>query len=253
MKKWLKTSSLLLVCLLYITGAYFLNLLMDIHAYAKKKEPKLVYVLFDLSGSAKDQRDQYFQWFKKILVSIGPGDRIVVEAIQTRSAVKARYPVNEVIPEYSPWKDNPLVYKKKKIELIKQIEQTVNSFIKSTPGSKTTEIMSALLPAQQLFNAFPDYKRKILVIMSDMVEESPLYNFIKDPPGPKGAKWIIEREKKGGRLPDLTGVKIYVAGAGGTSSRTMVRLKRFWTAYFTECGAVISDATYGSGLPRFDE
>ena len=219
---------------------------------AEEKPEKLVYVLFDLSGSTVKQREIYIKWFDRILDSLRPGDRIAVEAIDARSAVNATYPVNRALPAYSSWKDNLLVYRKKMLNIKKEIRDKADTLL-NCKGSGSTEIMSALLPAQQLFQSYPEYSRKILVVMSDMVEDSPNYNFEKYPPGEKRTKKIISLEKKKNRLPSLTGVKIYAAGAGGKSSGHMIILKSFWMKYFSACGANLQAGNYGAGLARFAE
>lgn len=120
------------------------------------------------------------------------------------------------------------------------------------PPSPTTEIMGALVPAQQVFASFPNYPRKILVIMSDMIEESLRYNFHKKPPGKKDVDRIIDAEKKQNFLPDLKGVKVYVVGAGGKSSEDMPKIKVFWLAYFRACGAELNPANYGADLVELE-
>ena len=221
-------------------------------AYGNEGKPKLVYVLFDLSGSALTRRDLYMKWFDLILNSLRPGDRIIIEAIQTRSAINAVYPVNRELPVFSSWKDNALVFRKKMLKLKKEIRDKVKTFL-DRKGSGNTEIMSAFLPAQQLFESYPEYTRKILVIMSDMIEESPSHNFAKYPPGEKKTMNIIATEKKRKCLPCLTGVTVYVTGAGGKSTSRMIKLKEFWLKYFNACGAEVQPGNYGAGLARFAE
>lgn len=223
--------------------------------------PRLVVLLVDLSGSAaqKQSREFYLRRAKEIVGTGDPeashglkaGERIVIGAIQDQSAVKGIFTVNEELPVYNHWKHNPLKYRALFGEKVTNIHRKLEELLRQ-PVSPGTEIMSALVPAQQVFASFPDYPRKILVIMSDMIEESSRYNFQKKPPEKKDIDLIIINEKKQDRLPDLKGVKVYVVGAGGKSSDDMLKIKDFWLAYFQACGADINPANYGADLVKFE-
>ena len=189
---------------------------------------------------------------RAIAVAQNLTDRIIIEAIQTRSAINAVYPVNRELPVFSSWKDNALVFRTKMLKLKKEIRDKVETFL-DCKGSENTEIMSAFLPAQQLFKSYPEYTRKILVIMSDMIEESPNHNFVKYLLGEKKTMNIIATEKKRKCLPCLNGVTVYVIGAGGKSTSRMIKLKEFWLKYFNACGAEVQPGNYGAGLARFAE
>lgn len=229
--------------------------------FATDPPPKLVFLLVDLSGSAarEQARELYLKRAHEIIGGenpkdpgwLNPGDRIVIGAIQDKSAVKGVFPVNEELKTYNPWEHNKLTFMAEFLEKKKAIREQVDNLLKQ-PASPATEIMSALVPAQQVFASFPNYPRKILVVMSDMVEESAQYNFHKRPPGKKDVDRIIAAEKKQNRLPDLKGVKVYVVGAGGKSSEDMLKIREFWLAYFQACGADLNPANYGADLIKFE-
>ena len=90
-----------------------------------------------------------------------------------------------------------------------------------------------------------------------MIEDSEDYNFERMPWDSKQIKRIIatERSHRGDRLPNLTGVTVYVAGAtidsSGSEGKRM-RLQRqiedFWLAYFKACNADASDSRYARVL-----
>jgi hypothetical protein len=230
----------------------------SVSCLAGKNDPKLIYVLFDLSGSVKpERRESYARWFNSILdredAIKNDGDRIVVEAIRDRSAVQATYLVNQAFPDYSPFTDNKLRHKAEFNKIREEMKKDVKALLTEQKGSKTTEIISALIPAQQIFESYPEYGRKILLIMSDMLEESPNYNFDRRPPDERKTKKIIALEKKKNRLPQLTGITVYVAGAGGRSTEQMRKVKNFWLEYFKACGARLEPHNYGAGLARFEE
>jgi len=83
-------------------------------------------------------------------------------------------------------------------------------------SSRYTDIFSSSLIAQKLFHG--DSRRKVLVLMSDMIEDNPPYKFdampwTKDTP----ARLLAELDAKR-QIPDLDGVCIYVTGASASSA-----------------------------------
>jgi len=237
-----------LIGLVVLGAVYFYHTL----GIAADPPPKLVFLLLDLSGSVSQQsRDLYLKRAEEILARLNPGDRIVMGAIQDKSAVKGVFAVNEGLPVMNQWVDNKLIYMAQVNEKKKVIRERLGSLLEQR-ASQATEIMSALVPAQQLFGSFKDYPQKILVIMSDMIEESSRYNFHRRPPGQKDTLQIIAAEKNQKRLADLSGVKVYVVGAGGKSSEDMLKVKEFWLAYFQACGADLNPANYGADLVKFE-
>ena len=115
-----------------------------------------------------------------------------------------------------------------------------------------TNIFDALSLAQRVFATY-HRDRKVLVIFSDMIEESAQYNFRRKPPDITQTARIIKRQQAAGNLPDLNGVEVYVVGAGeGTYSNlpsSQIRaVEEFWLKYFKACGADLRKERYGSAL-----
>ncbi|MCD6116125.1 hypothetical protein J7K93_03845, partial [bacterium] len=115
-----------------------------------------------------------------------------------------------------------------------------------------TEIMGALQTAERVFMSY-DQHRKVLVIMSDMLEDSKLYRFTKENLTDTRITSIISAEEENKRIPDLKGVKVYVTGAIAGNSQKYFQVRNFWYKYMEKCGAVLSHENYGSNLIRFDE
>ena len=96
-------------------------------------------------------------------------------------------------------------------------------------------------------------EKNILVIFSDMIEESGDYNFAKETLSEKRIQEIISKEKGKKRIPDLAGVKVYITGATATTSDKFFAVQNFWFIYFKECGATLAKENYGSALLSFKE
>jgi len=223
---------------------------------------KVVFVLFDLSGTTKSEkiREGYYDEFMKILGQIEGGDILFADRINDNPLGTSTYPVNAdnaKFPKYSLLTDylftaNPGDYDSNLAAVKKQTAAMVKDILKE-PGSSLTKIMDSLHLAERVFHTYPA-PQKWLVVMSDMVEESEHYNFKTDQLDK--VKQIIEKETREGRLPDLQGVKIFVTGASKTidqSSRNdYYKIMNFWMEYFAACKADSSKDRYGSTLTKFE-
>jgi len=235
----------------------------------KRSPHKTIVVLCDLSESTKSLRDVYLDSFKKVISPIGPGDVIVAAKITDASITEPEIPVKEAFPEFVPLDkmgnptDNPVLVKKAKEEADKKIEAKKEDIIKvashflSAKGDDHkrilhTDIMSSLHVAEKVFKNYPRDK-SVLVMLSDMIEDSSEYNFEKENLTDRRIEEIITREKTKNRIPDLRDVKVYVVAAGAGGSKKFFAVQNFWLRYFKECGANLSKENYGSALLNFNE
>lgn len=77
-------------------------------------------------------------------------------------------------------------------------------------------------------------RKTIVLLLSDMLNSTPEVNMERISGVPSG-RWIDVRKQEN-RLPDLSGVCIYVVGADVTSSRGAA-VRAFWKRYFEASGA----------------
>lgn len=84
-----------------------------------------------------------------------------------------------------------------------------------------------------------------------MIEDSSLYNFSKSVPDENSDEEIVRSLRKDERIPELPGVKVYVAGARNLDVEKGIAIREFWKRYFAETGAELVD--YGPELLRFRE
>jgi len=223
---------------------------------------KITVVLPDLSESTNrlETRREYSNAFSKILEKVNYGDAIVVSRISDFSLKESRLPIQENIPVFKPRYKSKIYaiaeertafdrLRKKK----NQIQIIMDSILfESKRKILRTDIISSLQVAERIFNSYCQQK-KVLVIMSDMIEDSKDYNFAKDILTEIHIENIIEQEKRKDRLPNLCGVKVYVVGAGGSTLDQYHGIQNFWLRFFKECGAILLKRDYGSGLILFHE
>lgn len=84
-------------------------------------------------------------------------------------------------------------------------------------------------------------RQSTVVLMSDMLQSTPEID-MERPGGVPGSAWIADRAKDG-RLPDLTGACIVIAGAE-VATAGAVRVRRFWEEYFRSTGAQLPAENY---------
>ncbi len=224
-----------------------------------QKPSKTIVVLIDYSESVKDARQDYSDAFKKILPKIKLGDYLFLWKITELSEMEPKPLIDEDFP--IPLQGKNEYYTKRAIEeaekemkmKLDSIGKKVDIFLNSQEQlSKKTAILGSLQIAEKVFKK--DRKDKaLLVIMSDMIEDSSEYNFETEKLSDKRISEIIANEKRRGRLPDLNGVEVYVVGAKAPSREQFYNIQNFWLRYFKECGANLSKENYGSALLSFNE
>jgi hypothetical protein len=230
----------------------------------KKAEPpkeysKTIFVLIDYSESVKDSRQDYGDAFKKIIPKLKLGDHLFLWKITELSEMETKPLIDEDFPIPPPAKNEfymkqaiAKAEKEMKIKL-EEIEKKVGDFLNSQEQlSRKTAILGSLQIAERVFKK--DRKDKaVLVIMSDMIEDSSEYNFERERLTDKRISEIIANENRRKRLPDLSGVEVYVVGAKTPSREQFYNIQNFWLRYFKECGANLSKENYGSALLGFNE
>lgn len=212
-------------------------------------------VLFDLSGSTGTEmiRAQYLRDFGKILDSVAVGGVLAVDIIDDNPLAHSSFPIAASFDRYDPLKENRLNYDRRiraqRESVTRQAQAVVNKRSSGRPG---TSVMDALQLAERVFGSYPGTTR-VLVIFSDMIEQSRRYNFAGERLTPARIQQIIEREQSAKRLPDLAGVEVCVVGAGaarsgGITPERFLTIQEFWLQYFKAAGANLPKARYGSAL-----
>ena len=110
--------------------------------------------------------------------------------------------------------------------------------------------------AKRVFDAYPSASQRSLVLLSDMVEHTQRVNVGGVGFGDRAATDSLDRLAAQGSIPDLTGVRVYVVGAGvvGSSELPAARIlaiQRFWLGFFADAHADLTEDRYGAALVRF--
>jgi hypothetical protein len=242
---------------LIIIGALLLcsQLIWSAEAFGKSEKSlqnsRVIIIFVDMSDSTNEARPTvYKEAFEKIYQSLRQGDRVVVGTITSRSYIDFKPTVDEEIPKKTIW-DNRLQFERGLTHSKEEIRREVNSLLSRERGSALTEILDSLNIADTIFHDEKD-RQKILVILSDMMQDSKGYKFDKDEITDEYINNAIAYRQKNNLMPNLTGVKVYVAGASAADSDRFRAVQTFWARYFTESGADFSPHRYGHSLINFE-
>jgi hypothetical protein len=107
-------------------------------------------------------------------------------------------------------------------------------------GFKHTDILGALLLADQLFHERTDGQRDVLVILSDMRQDTADLNL--ETPARFDAKAALVRTEKEGLVARLENVEVYVLGVDNARRQIDYwgRLRDFWVGYFAKSGTNVT-------------
>ncbi len=251
MKRWrLKLLGLTLLSTLLLLSH------MDRTAEARKsgndKEiPRVIVILVDMSGSANRARSTvYRKAFEKIYQSLSQGDRVMVGTITSRSYIDFKPAVDVEIPKNTIWV-NRIQFEQNLTKTKEKIRREVDRLLSRKRGTQWTEILNSLNIADTIFHN--EKRQKILVILSDMIQDSKEYNFTRVKITDNYINKLIRYRRKQNLIPNLTDVKVYVAGASGADPNKFRAVEKFWARYFAKTGADFSRHRYGHSLISFEK
>jgi hypothetical protein len=214
-------------------------------------DPRLIVILVDMSASADQARRTVCKdAFEKVYRNLRHGDRLVVGTITSQSYIEFKPTVDEEIPKKTVW-DNRLQYEKKLTDTKEKIRREVNKLLSQKQGTPLTEILDSLNIADTIFHDEKE-RQKILVILSDMIQDSKEYKFDKDKITDEYINNVIRSRQKNKLVPSLANVKVYVAGASAADSDKFRAIQAFWARYFSESRADFSPHRYGHSLINFE-
>ncbi len=216
-----------------------------------KNPPRAIVVFVDMSGSTnKARRTIYRKAFDKIYKNLREGDRIVVGTITSHSYIDFKPAIDAEIPKQSLW-DNRLQYEQNLTKTKKNVQKEVKRLLSRKRGTPYTEILNSLNVADTILHK--EKRKKILVILSDMIQDSKQYKFERHKITNKYIANVIRNQKEQNLIPNLAGVKVYAAGVSASSSKKFRSIQKFWARYFTESKADFSTHRYGHSLLEFEK
>jgi len=130
--------------------------------------------------------------------------------------------------------------------------RTAFAGLKTARPSNKTRILDALNLSQQLIEQEVG-RRYVIVLLSDMLEDSEAADFERRAPTPALTQAIINRRRAEHLIPDLHRAQLYVVGAKAADAARYQAVESFWTRYFHEANAVLPIGAYGRAPIDFAE
>jgi hypothetical protein len=217
-------------------------------------------VLVDTSQSVQSEeaRARYDDALNTVLSAFGEGGSLDgkrmwlgVDRISANSLTESNIRESE-LPSKN-FNTNPLEHENRLDAAIEEVQGGFDNIASTPPETPGTAIVDSLENAERYFANKGDVERKYLVLLSDMFEVSSFRP--ADVLTPAGREQELDRLEADGRIPDLRGVEVYVAGAGVTDDRhspEQVRAMRaFWLELLDRAGASLPEHRYGAQLIDF--
>lgn len=215
---------------------------------------KSVVVLMDASASTAGEqvRAAYVQAMDAIVATLKPGDALCAGWISDRSAGELTLPMLVEIPLGVPARNNNLYREaaaRKADEAaciaIEEARARIRAELQREHRKvNDTHIMTSLVLAERALKKLAR-PRRIVVLLSDMLEDSDRLDFDEINLTAAERNKIVENERTSGRLPDLAGSRIYVVGATSSDDDRVLAVRAFWMDYFKAAGAELLAENYG--------
>jgi hypothetical protein len=205
-----------------------------------------VFVLVDASLTIPDLKDFRSAWKTLMDRAIG-GDRVVIAVVSGHTGKKENSALTETGDRELPrkgWNDNPVMYDES-LAAAKTLLNTDFETALGKPRPDRTELLRSIRDASRYLGA-EKKRQKILVILSDMLQDSAEYQFEKTLLSDTFTKNVIAKAQKELTLPDLRGVSIYTQVPGVAPPAKADQVERFWITYLSACGARLDQLTYGT-------
>lgn len=213
--------------------------------FGEGREAQAVLVLVDLTESVKltDVDRIYTPTLRNLVDALRPGDRFVLAEISERTLGSFAPALDLALPSSGRSMEDEDALEAGKL----RIRAEWRKLASRRERSKATAILDSLNAGSQILtrDARP---QKHLIILSDMLEESKAANFVKAAP----AETLLAQRRAKGLLPDLAGVRVFVAGASAATSERYVEVQEFWLHYLQAAGAQIGARTYGRVALTFE-
>ncbi len=209
-------------------------------------EAPRVLVMVDFSLSARQDLPEYQKHLRVILNEMPPNSRLVVGKIVEKTESEFAPFIDETFPDESFWWTNPEDVKEEKESIRKRFDARCEEAFRNPTLSPYTNIVSALSLVDQIF---PNAKRRVLVLLSDMLHSSTDFDLEKATITDEFIETTVDMLRKQDRLPRLDGVEVYVAGARAPTEERYRAVRKFWLRVFQETGAQLK--SYGHPLLNF--
>jgi hypothetical protein len=182
---------------------------------------------------------------------------LTVETIDGNPLQDSRTPIDIRFTVPAQFEGNPAYADPIMEQLQASAADQMAKLLATPPHARGTDVLRAMELAGRVFarpSLAPGPGSKYLIVCSDMMNSIPPFNFYQLGLSDRQVSRLIDQLKATGWLPQLAGVRVYVVGAGGSTSGKITAAKNqsvesLWTRYFRAAGAELM--SYAATLPSF--
>ena len=226
-------------------------------AAAPDSPARATVLLLDVSGSASAPalRARSSAVAERVAATMAGGDWVAGDAISAASLVDARLALDVRVAPFSALADNRRTFDARLRAARDTVRAQTRRILRSAPAPCTDVLGGLQAAAKVLAGARGRAAReRRLVVASDMVETC-RRDVARSALTDAEVAALVAAEHRAGRLPDLRGVEVWVAGAGtgGVSAERARRLERLWTHLVAAAGGRLASHHYGGTLLDWPE
>ena len=207
---------------------------------SQDKQDKFVFALVDKTDSPRVLTN-YEKALAKIQVSLQGGGRVIIS------------PIWETKQKISPWLDetlesesildNPLERQEKVRVFRKNLERGMSDALHSPYGAEKSAILHTLVKVSEIMASVPADK-KVLLILSDMLENSDEVNFYRSRKLRSDPSAVLKDISAKAGIPNLVGVNVYIVTSSGIGDDILAEhVEKFWRLYFGKTGSLLKQYT----------
>ncbi len=211
-----------------------------------KQPSHAVLVLVDFSESAIHLLPKYKQYLLEIVSKVPPGATIRMGKIQKATVAQFEPFVDEMIPPLPGLFDVEKDIEDQQRAVRQRMQHAIDSVFANPAISPGTSILAGLGLVRE---TLPHGQRRVLVLLSDMLNTSSDFTLERTRVTDAFIEQTVARLKSQGRIADLKGVTVYVAGATAKTDDDYRQVRKFWERIFLESGAHLKN--YGHTLLDF--
>jgi hypothetical protein len=225
-------------------------------AEAQRGTAVVVFIDFSESIAGADRAGFKRELERQILPWLQPGDSIMIAPITDKTLTEFRPLVEADLPprpQFNGWVNNVMKFNKESkateariVQVKETLHRQVADALSQKVSARYTDIFSSLLLAEKVFSA--ESRRKVLVLMSDMIEDYPPYSFDRMTWTPATTQKVLADLETRKMIPDLSGVCVYVSGVSAPSAELARNIGAFWEAYFRKAKADLNPSRYAHVL-----
>lgn len=169
--------------------------------------------------------------------------RLVIGVITGKSSDTSIL-IDRTLPE-NDLLESAIKLRRQKRQFIRCLEQARDTLLQQNQASPTSAIVETLQFVAEILQRDSTADKR-LIIYSDMVQNSQALSFYGSH-GNSSAEQMIKKIVAEKRIPELRGIVVDVAGAGGNVSEEKAKkVKDFWKLYFEKANAKLR--SYGPVL-----